>query len=64
MAEKYNYIIAHYWPKSGELSTYTWGNQVHYGNDEQSGRLLSYVKTRVPDEDWQIFKIQEQEYDR
>lgn len=59
MVDKYNYIIAHHWPDSEALSAYTWGSEVHYGDDEQSGRLLSYVKTMVPDEDWQIFKIQE-----
>ena len=59
MDNKYNYIIAYYWPDSGALSTYTWGSEVHYGDDEQAGRLLSYVKTRCPDNPWEIFKIQE-----
>ena len=59
MVDKYNYIIAYYWSESGALSAYTWGSEVHYGDDEQSGRLLSYVKTRIPDKDWWIFKIQE-----
>lgn len=59
MVDKYNYIIAYYWPDSGALSAYTWGSQVHYGDDEQASRLLSYVKTHCPADHWEIFKIQE-----
>lgn len=57
--EKFNYAAGCYYPKSEEVCTYAYGNEVFYGTIKQAETFLKYVKGQSPEKDWKIFKLVE-----
>lgn len=58
---KRNYLIATYWEGgSGPLRTYMiHGNDIFYGSDKEAQSTLNYVRRVRPEEQWQIFYVEE-----
>jgi|AntAceMinimDraft_16_1070373.scaffolds.fasta_scaffold80439_3 hypothetical protein len=62
--EQFNYCIARYWNGvDGSLCVYTYGNEIHYGDQEDAESLLEYVN-RQNENDYKIIKVGEAYHNR
>jgi hypothetical protein len=58
-----NYVIAYKYGTEGRLSTYALGHEVFHSTPDDAKGMLRYVKSKSPDKDWKIFKIEDTEFD-
>jgi hypothetical protein len=58
--KKFNYAIGHYWDsKSEKIGTYNYFGEVQYGTKKDAKKLLKYVKSKCPEQEWKIFMLVE-----
>jgi TATA-box binding protein (TBP) (component of TFIID and TFIIIB) len=44
-SEKFNFVVARFWPGTNSLCCYAYGNQVFYGSQKYADTMLDYVKS-------------------
>ena len=57
--EKFNFVIARYWPGTKQLCTYTFHNsEVHYGTQQDAEKFKAWAENATKNE-YNIVKIGE-----